>query len=374
MKCIKCGSEISDTSKFCGYCGTPVTQSQKESLNGEKVLDNNQVNNISSEQVKMEQANEINVSKQVNLNTKQTDKKNSNIFIYVICGVLLAFIASILLLKAFYKTSQTEPIEALKKAASNIKEQAQNSGTITTSLLLESNNSDTMNLSGTVKYQKNDNEYNVALALNKSIFFDDVNLYGNIKSDKITLYAMSSLVDMFLGSSTENATWIYYELNLSDLSALELNSTTKLEDELDLSKIKIDKKLKYVGKENGSNHYTLTVDDELINDIKSSLPKEEQQVVEDSIGNIGENIALTKAYIIDFYINDSNELEKISIDLAKYIDDKSISKAIVSIEFKDLNNTSVIIPNEALSSTTNLEAYLSQNISDNEFTPTLDIG
>lgn len=28
MKCINCGAEISDTDKFCGYCGTAVVVQQ----------------------------------------------------------------------------------------------------------------------------------------------------------------------------------------------------------------------------------------------------------------------------------------------------------------------------------------------------------
>ena len=50
MKCLNCGAEIDATSKFCGYCGSPVQQQvpsmNLEFQNNEQVTDNiNSINN-----------------------------------------------------------------------------------------------------------------------------------------------------------------------------------------------------------------------------------------------------------------------------------------------------------------------------------------
>ena len=58
------------------------------------------------------------------------------------------------------------------------------------------------------------------------------------------------------------------------------------------------------------------------------------------------------------------QLEKISIDLAKYMDSEDVSKAEISISFVDLGSTVVTIPDEALNSKDSLEDYIGSMYSD----------
>lgn len=358
MKCLKCGLEIADTSKFCGYCGNPVDkqivqgQVEETSVESFNPVPPVQENNIESQEIQ---------------NAKQTKpKKVSSTWIFITCGVLLAVVAAVLTLIAFNKSSKNS-ITVLEKAINNLVLKGQNSGTITANVLVEGE-TDNLNISGVIKYEKQSDSYNLELTLNESMLFDQMNIFANIKNDSMNLYTKSSLIDMIFGTKSENDRWV--NLNIPDL---ELKTDEIETEKVNLSGKGLEKKFKFVDKQKGLNHYALTIDRELINNIERRMTEEERQEYELLLSSIPESSTLIdKGYIVDFYINDHNELEKVSIDLSKYVDDDSITKVVLTVEFKDFNNTVASIPSEALNSSLDLETYMNENM-DIEITPNEDV-
>ena len=392
MKCLKCGLEIDDNSKFCGYCGNPVQQPvanpSTPEVNVPKVeptpvvnevfpkvdFNNTGVSNIQDSNTVVNQPTgneqpvtpvqpstpEVNVPKvePTPITAPQNNpkpKKGLNKWIFIGCGIALVAVAIVLLFMAFNKPSSSNSIDALEKTLNNFVEKGENSGTIVTNILIESENEDAINLTGTVKYQKLNDSYNIALTLDKSILFDEINLYATIASNEISLYTKSSLVDMIFGSDSEKEEWL--KLSIPDLE-LDLSGTASREVNLS----GLDKKIRLVSKGNGISHYELTVDNELLEIIKAGTTEEEREQLEELNSLLDEDIDEIATYYIYLDVNDNNELEKISIDLSNYIDDDSISKAQLSIKFKDFGSTVVSIPSEALNASMDLETYITESM------------
>lgn len=379
MICKKCGANIADTAKFCGYCGNPIEQPQPvvdiqstqnntqveqvteqgSNTNLNNVEFNNSVDVQSIEQPVMNQVEQPiieNTTQGSSDNNSKKTKGNANKLIPIIVGIVLILIALVLLFIAFNKSSNNS-IAVLEKAINNFEEKGKNSGTINANLLIESGTSDTINLSATAKYSKTNDIYNLALILNESILYDEMSIYSTISEKDITLYAKSSLIDMLGLTSSAEDMWLYYFIDLTEFADDNLESNN---DDFDLSDIIDEKHFKYINKVDNLRHYELVIDDDLINKIESKATEEERQEIEDSLSSISNGeMNLTETYIIDFYIDDSNQLVKISMDLSDYMEDDEISKVILSFEFMNLNSTTVEIPQDALSSQNDLETYIS---------------
>ena len=411
MKCLNCGAEIDATSKFCGYCGSPVEQSiPPENLSiqtDEQVpsdFNNNfmqqpeTVNPVESE-VNMEQSTVVSgigseINNPVDGSVQQTEnsvaslfdiqpqqpeptptqpeptptqpvqptnvpgkEKKSNTLVFIICGIVLAVVAAVLLILAFNKKSNGS-IDALEKAINNTISSGANSGTITASIMVESSGT-SMNFSGMVKYQKINDLYNLQLTLDKSMIYDQIDLYAAIDKKNATLYAKTSLIDMIAGTSSSSDSWGYYNVDLTEITS-ELENNVKTDNKIELTNLGIDKKIKYVGKSDGSSHYVFTIDRELFNILQSKMNSDEIQETNQILDSVsGTSELIDKGYNVDLYVR-NDKLEKITIDLTKVIEDDSISKAIFTVEFKDFNNTIVNIPSEAKTGI-NLETYIGTN-------------
>ena len=379
MICKKCGANIADTAKFCGYCGNPIEQPQpvvdiqstQNNTQVEQVTEqgsntglnnvefNNSVDVQSIEQPVMNQVEQPIIENTIQGSSGNNSKKtkgNANKLIPIIVGIVLILIALVLLFIAFNKSSNNS-IAVLEKAINNFEEKGKNSGTINANLLIGSGTSDTINLSATAKYSKTNDIYNLALILNESILYDEMSIYSTISEKDITLYAKSSLIDMLGLTSSAEDMWLYYFIDLTEFADDNLESNN---DDFDLSDIIDEKHFKYINKVDNLRHYELVIDDDLINKIESKSTEEERQKIEDSLSSISNGeMNLTETYIIDFYIDDSNQLVKISMDLSDYMEDDEISKVILSFEFMNLNSTTVEIPQDALSSQNDLETYIS---------------
>ena len=194
--------------------------------------------------------------------------------------------------------------------------------------------------------------YNFHLILNKSMFFDEINLYASILDERATLYANSSLIDMLGLTSANPSMWVHMTTTEQEL---EMQTGTEVDelDDIDLSDILGEKHFKLIGEQNNLNHYQLVIDNELVNKIKIEASKEE-----DLKGFADSLTELTETYYVDFYINNSNELVKISMDLINSLNDESIRSGVISLEFTNLDSTSVQIPTEAKNSTIDLETYM----------------
>lgn len=394
MKCNNCGADIAPTSKFCGYCGNPIEQLQDPIIvqpqnnnqinngentvdtkvesggNGDNVLIQNNDSIINNDQdltanLSMDQSNlatqniqNYEEHPQEKGTNEHGTKKKKNMIIFIVLGAVL-ILASIILLLVAFKKSSNDSISVLTKAVNNLAEKSENSGTINTSILFENGTFDSMNLSASVKYQKINDLYNLSLTLNKSLLFDEVNLYSVISDKSLTLYANSSLLDMLGLTSSDSNMWLYYFLDLSDFIQSDKQDNYT---EVDFSKFVDNNHFKYIDKKDGLNHYQLIMDNQLMKKLESSmdLSEDERKELEDSI-----EIDNNEKYILDFYINDSNEIVKISMNLTEFIENEDISKAIISFEFVDFNNTIVAIPEDAVASQMDIITYLSEYSNNN---------
>lgn len=382
MVCKKCGFNVSDNAKFCGYCGNPIEEPNKEvilSTEPQTIIQDNNVNEISVdsgndilfnsektevnsnidilapiEQPKIEEVNQTlnNVS-----NQNKKSGKNSKIP-FIILGVVLMVLGLSLIFGSISK-NYTDSINVLNKAISNLNEKGAESGTINVKLLTESSTSDSFNLSATAKYSKNNDVYDFEFTLNKSLINDEVSFYSRIDKDKIYLYAKSSIIDMLGLTNSDQDVWLHY---FTDFVGMVEEENT---DDLDISEILDKNNFKYVNKVDNLNHYQLIINKSLIENIKSKLSDEELVEIEETLDVIIEE--LNQPYIIDFYINNSNEIVRISVDLTSIIDVPQVSNANISIEFADFNKTTVVIPSDALESKIDLETYMSTNSSFGNF-------
>ena len=403
MICKKCGANIQENSKFCGVCGekveefvTPVSNEvfeeqsvQTENLVEEKpmvvpliqpetetleqtaivepIFETNE-NVIPAIEQPLDQTAVVepiapvvnesvtSVEPEVNnvpVTTKEKKKKN-NAWIFVVLGALLGLIALALVYFAYSKSTNNS-VRVLEKALVNMALKAENSGTIDAKLLIKSDTEDAMNLSATIKYAKQgDDNYNFNLTLNKSMLFDEVNLYASILDERATLYVNSSIIDMLGLTSSTPSMWVHLTTTEQELEMQTGTETDELED-IDLSDILDEQHFKVIGEQNDLTHYQLVIDNELINKIKFEASKEED--LKEFADSLGE---LTETYYVEFYINKSNELTKITMDLTNSLNDESIRSAIISFEFNNFGSTTVQIPAEAKNSIIDLETYMAR--------------
>ena len=393
MICKNCGKENIAGAKFCENCGSALEELQENVVSSENVQnDTNLVNNTVAEQLGFENttpAPENTVTptgpevteapnntvepnapgvEQSELNPVQppmppippatpaqsSKKESSKSGIFIIIGVVLALVAVLLVFVAFNKSNSSKnSVEVLEKAIANIEQKGKNSGTIEVSVTVQSSGVD-VNLTGSVKYQKTSDKYNVEVALNKSAMFDEMKAYITGDKESVNAYVKTSLINSFLGIDGEDK-WLHSTLELSELD-IDFEEIEKETEKIDLSDLGLDKKLKYIDKDAGVNHYQLTVDEELIKKIVEKVSKEEEELESYDI----DSIDFDDSFVIDIYVNDYNELQKISVDLTKLINSEDITKALFTIEFKNLNSTVVSIPEEALKSEQKIEEYLAQ--------------
>lgn len=361
MICKKCGANIGDASKFCGYCGEQVNNAneiQTPVQNIEQpVLESVQPEN----QTSIEQVN----TNSSDNNLPKSSKNRNNKIIFMVLGIVLAVIAAVLVVLAFNKTANSS-IATLEKALDKFSDLE--SGTINTKLEMLSTTGDSMNLSATAKFTESNDNYDIALTVNKSILTDEINLYSRVNEKEVKLFAQSKIVDMLGYTGSDTNIWLNYAINLSDLEDYDIDEDE--EKDIDLKDILDNEHFKYIDTQNNLKHYELLIDKSLMDKIETKARKEG---LDESLDDIENTIDLTESIVLNLYIDKNDNLVKISIDLTKYIEEENVSSVLLSIEFSNLNNTTVIIPNEALNSNTDLEKYISEYKLDTSFDdPNLD--
>ena len=337
MICKKCGNDIPENSKFCGICGEKV-----EILNQTEELNN------------INETEETIVIPTVNFDNEP--KKKSYAWIFIVLAILIGVIAVSLVVLGLSKFSNSS-VRELDSALNIMSEKGENSGTIDMKLLIETNTSDIYNLTATAKYdRKYDDKYDMSLTLNKSMLYEEMNLYTTINDYAMTLYAKSSLIDMLGFTSSTADMWVNYKITQSK-NAVDVDDIEDID--IDLYSVLDKKHYKLIDKDSGLKHYQLVIDNELLKNIKSMASRDEDyKEFEQSLGiNINE-VELTEAYYLDIYINNLGELVKVSMDLTDKIKDETINKVVISFEFSNLGNTSVQIPIDAKNSTLDLETYM----------------
>ena len=424
MICKKCGANIADTSKFCGYCGAQVEQdvSQVQSnadtlnsvnmgqiqntfdnvgqiipninsdesisepsiqsfdnqplnvnnnlLNNENLINNNvdsntQLNstvsnsNINQSSTFPPMENQIQLSNnqptiqnQSNqpINQNVSNKKKSGkggVLIAVVSVIVICAIVGVVAVLGINNKKDT-PIVALRKTLGNIENKANMGATIKANILIESSTNDSMNFSADFKYAKDKDGYNVAVTLNKSLLYDEIELYSIINNQNITLYTKSNVVDLFGLTKSLEDIWLYLDVPLDEINIKNWEQSNTNIDILDI----IDEKhVTFIDEVDGIRHYQLIIDKQLIDKNKDKLSDEEYD-------EIVTMFDVNDSYSIDYYINKLNELKKVSIEISDLGEDIEISRIVLSFELSDLNSTSVTIPTEALDSTESLDDYM----------------
>lgn len=417
MLCNKCGKEIPDNSKFCGYCGQNVENVESlNSTNNQEVVTNSSddifgIGENESTQVQSDiniQPNAIvNGDEQVDTNNQQesnyninsetamdvqtsfeslqsatpvnpapesntTKNKKSNKMLFIIIAAILVIAINVFAFMSLNKNKSSKAnISVLEKAVGNINKKGENSGTMTLAVRVESVNEDAINLSANLLYEKVNDDYNFNIKINKSAITEEMNLYSVINKDNVNVYVESKTIDMLGLTKSDTNTWLVYSQAIADITS-QINKDENITQNVNFKDI-IDKDhFKLVGKEGGLNHYKLIIDEKLFENAKNKLEldDEDKETIESAIESI--KASKIKSFEIDLYITKSNEISKISIDLAKIINIADLKKAEVSIEFKDFNNTKVVIPQEALKSTMTIEDYTTQYSIDVDFDDDFD--
>ena len=363
MLCKKCGAEITDNAKFCGYCGETVETAPivNEPQNVETTI-----NAMSSEPA----INEVDLGKTVvvepitpemgnsasepvtdqNIATQlepSAQKNKGKVPVLAIVGIILAVVAIVLLVFAFANKSSNS-VEVLKKSLANF-ENGYDSATIRAKLSASASGT-SLDFSATVRTQKIDEKKaNIHITVDPSLLFEEMNIYATTDEKEANLYLESTLIDMLGATSSLTPSWVKYSLKLDEMIE-EANLEDKLND-LKLEDVIDEKHFVYVDKVDKLNHYQLIIDQELINKLEELSGEE-----------IEETQQLEKDIKIDFYISKSNEISKIELDMSEYLkEDDTISSLVMSLEIKDLNKTQIQIPSEALNTTTDLETYIANN-------------
>lgn len=416
MLCKKCGAEIADASKFCGYCGNPVEVSNETNVNPQPVnnvenIDLNQEdlgNTIRIEPLQQEVNNEPNISSQINQSEvnvqpvemhnepveqihsigpglpeyeQQTvvpqsemamvssvnvqpviqpspaepNKKNNKLMI-IIGGVVLAVVAVISVILAFNFLGNDKPLTALKKAIANLQENGKNSATVNANVSIATSTGESMTLSATVKtVMKSDNEFDMQVTVNESLFFDEMNIYLTTTNQEIKMYLESTLIDMMGTTSSLTPTWVYYTMPLEEI--MEEFNSYESEMEIDIEELIDEKHFVFIDEVNELRHYQLIIDQELIDTMKAKLADIDDEDIKEMIDSME---TLEEIIKVDFYITSSNEFSKIELDMTEYLEDTELSSFVIGIELKDLNNTKVEIPSDAEKATVDLETYMTQ--------------
>lgn len=389
MLCKNCGTNIEEKSKFCGYCGSKIEvennlqseiinifENETNVLNNKVNLDNTiriepvendfNITEVSSNNESIIQTPTTNqvvnqniITQDENINVLQNNIKNKkkNKLLFAICSAFLLIVTIVVVVMIFLK-SPNNLVSVLEKAIYNLGAKSDGNLTIDASLSFTNTEGATSAFSLTVKTEMKDEvSGKIQMTLNESLAFDEMNIYSSINKNEVTLYAESNVVDKLTFTSSPTQNWLYYIIPFDEI--IEEHNESNHED-VKLQDL-IDKEhFKYIDEENGLKHYILIVDQKLIDDLKEKL----ENIKDEDIKNMLYSMErLAKTIQIDFYINSSDVLSKIEINMTEHLTEisENISELVLTITFRDLNNTKVEIPAEALSSKINLETYISEN-------------
>lgn len=368
MKCSNCGFDIAEGEKFCGNCGTPVTsatdavveQSVETQIAAPAV--ENAAETVIEDTVKEVPTQEQPITiPEVAAPSNETapqpkGKKNYSGIIAIIAIVLiLALVFCGLKFFGIGKESYEKSVSTMEKAVANLTEGTNESGTVKATIdanmkMGKSNMS--FAFTAFMKYSVKDNNYKFNFGTEKTEILgtaiDAINMYAEGDKELVTVYvpnSLFSLMETMMGesdSSLPKDTYQKYELSFKDLGISIPDNFETANSDMDLKQLLVKDSFKYVGKSNGLKHYVLTIDEKYVRNLGKNLkvdPTEVNDTVKEMNGI---------KFNIDFYINDKDEIEKVAIDfkevLKEELEGTEVDKLLLTIEFKDMNNTTVEIP------------------------------
>ena len=194
-------------------------------------------------------------------------------------------------------------------------------------------------------------EKGVYAKLEKNTFIEqDIELYGSIEKEKVTLYIPSFDEEFNIGEG-----FMKLELDLNDESLKDYTEGLEEVKEEDVDKYLTDKVIVFVEEKDGLDHYQVVINDELLEQIAKDNNEEfEKTNMEIKFDVYIDSKAKTLAKIeFDFKdliakVAETGELEDEDFDL------EMIKTFLLTIEFKNVNNTTVTIPQSVIDNATSL--------------------
>lgn len=358
MLCKNCGAEIADTTKFCGSCGSKVEDEvQSNESNLSQVDESNSLveeslqslaeipaeESLKNEGVATE--NLVSESPESNDSNKSKGKKKNNTLLFVILGlVIIAIIAAgVFFGLKFFQKDKT--IDDFKKSLNSMKDAE--SVTVNLNMSVKTNGLN-IDLGGSSKVQKKGEKYLLDLALNKSLFFDKIELYAVLDSKGIELYVPSTAVDLLGSTSSDELVWLNFKESNDEYK--NVYKTVNGSDTVDVdNSVFDDKHFKYVETKKGEDHYQLIIDKEMLNKLENTADIDLEEV---------EELPLEKDIVVDLYVK--NSYLRIELDLTSFASEEVV-EGKMTLELVDINKTKIEIPEEALKSTKSLDEYISEN-------------
>lgn len=357
MKCVKCGMDLDENTKFCGNCGEPV--------GSEMINDSNDFSTFSSE-VSNEGERQPIVEEPIVTDTKEfknqqeQGKKNQKVakWVLIIFIVLALAAAGVFAYLTFFgdkKESYSASVDNVQKSIENFATSANESGTIISKIELMVNNT-SLDFALSFKYQVVDNGMLMHAKLDENMLMDEMNMYLDLNTNGFNVYIPTSLFSL-MGEEdlSELGEYIKFampldELGIDNIDELlkELNSEENIDSEINLDEILDKANFKYVGKKDGLKQYSLVIDEKLLDNYKDqlgdALPTEE-------LGDLN--------FTVNFYIGSNDTLEKFEMNMTDMVKDFGIEKFLFTMEFANLNSTTVEIPDSVKNNSYDISSFIS---------------
>ena len=257
--------------------------------------------------------------------------------------VLLSLAAAVLIFTGCGK--KVDRLEEFKTAFSSIKS-AEVKMEAKMSLEQEGMNVD-VNIPMTMKVS----EKGVYAKLEKNTFIEqDIELYGSIEKEKVTLYIPSFDEEFNIGEG-----FMKLELDLNDESLKDYTEGLDEVKEEDVDKYLTDKVIVFVEEKDGLDHYQVVINDELLEQIAKDNNEEFEKTNMEIKFDVYIDSKTKTLSKIEFDFKDliakvaeTGELEDEDFDL------EMIKTFLFTIEFKNVNNTTVTIPQSVIDNATSL--------------------
>lgn len=217
---------------------------------------------------------------------------------------------------------------------------------------------------------ENNEEATFSLDVKENAIMDQTKVYGKTNAKNFKFYFPSTVLELVLGETGGEEKWLSFSGDLTELEETEFDSEmqSKLEN-LDYKKIILEENFVYVDKEEDIGHYQFVINEGLIQRLATELGEEFEQTEDTSKINLK----------LDMYINlKTNEITKIymnlkdmivdiigdSVDESEEFDPNMFKEVSIEMNFKNYNNTSVVIPEDVINEAMAYEDYLKTIISE----------
>ena len=367
MKCSNCGFDVAEGEKFCGNCGTPVTSAAEPVVEQpvESTVENT-AETVIEETVKevpvedkpitiSEVAAPSNEANNASAPQPKAKKSYSGVIAIIAIVLVLALVFFGLKFFGFGKESYEKSVSTMEKAVANLTKGTNESGTvratINASMKMGSSNMD-IDFTAFMKYSVKDNNYKFNFGTEKTNILgttiDAINAYAEGDKEKLTVYipnSIFSLMGSIMGetdSTLQKDSYQKYEASFDELGISIPDNLETANSDMDLKQLLVKDSFKYVGKSNGLKHYVLTIDETYIRGLGRDL-KVDTAEVNEAVKELN-----GMKFNIDFYINGNDEIAKVTMDfkelLKEQLEGTEVDKLLLTVEFKDMNNTTVEIP------------------------------